>query len=78
MTGWKKPRSRHAGPHLLDGKPRAQWVPRTGGPMPAVGGSGRSPFLHMAKDAREAAYARMCDELSNRWRTHRTRSGGGT
>ena len=77
-TGWQKPRPRAAGPWLPDGKVQPEWVRPTGGMTPSVGPTGRSPFLRTTKDAREEAYRRMVDRVSNAWRTHRTRSGGGT
>ena len=79
MTGWQKPKPRGAGPYgWWPERLKPQWVRPTGGMTPSVGPTGRSPFLRTTKDAREEAYRRMVDRVSNAWRTHRTRSGGGT
>lgn len=78
MSWYRREKPRGAGPYGCwpDRPVLPQWVDRSGGRVPAIGG-GRSPFLR-TQDAREQTYRRMCDSLSNRWRTHRTRSGGGT
>jgi hypothetical protein len=71
--GWQKPKPPGAGPWgwWPAERPKPQWASRTADNMPSVGPSGRALVRGAFGDRRAEAYARMCDDLSNRWRTHK-------
>jgi hypothetical protein len=75
MTYPGKPKPRNAGgpwgDPQLPRKPGPGWITGSDFRVPLVGPYGSTPHLVQARNAGHAAWLRMVDRQSQRWRTHR-------
>lgn len=71
---WKRSKphnASNAGPWGQVGDRKPAWMQPSGGKVPAVGPTGRSPYRGQHQDRAAEAYQARSDDLSTRWRTHR-------